>query len=127
VFGDCISLPAWAQNDPFAEMQIRLNLYVGCAQEAAKRLAAGPDAADLVAKVSVRGCSRDLEYLIDFAAANTSPENHQDLRRSIEGSITQEIERFVLEHRAKRYLHARISRASIAIRRLVELALKVKG
>ena len=46
---------------------------------------------------------------------------------SIEGSITQEIERFVLEHRAKRYLHARISRASIAIRRLVELALKVKG
>jgi hypothetical protein len=98
----CISLPAWAQNDPFVEARIRFNLYVGCAQEAAKRLAAGPDAADLIAKVSVRGCARDLEYLIDFAASNTSQENHQDLRRSVEGSITQEIERFVLEQRAKR-------------------------
>jgi hypothetical protein len=98
----CISLPAWAQNDPFAEGRIRLNLYVGCAQEAAKRLAVGPDAADLIAKASVRGCSRDLEYLIDFAASNTSQENHQDLRRSIENSVTQEIERFVLEQRAKR-------------------------
>jgi hypothetical protein len=98
----CFSLPAWAQNDPFAEARIRLNLYVGCAKEAAKRLAAGSDAADLIAKVSVRGCSRDLEYLVDFAASNTSQENRQDLRRSIEGSITLEVERFVLEQRAER-------------------------
>jgi hypothetical protein len=96
----CISFPAWAQNDPFAEARTRLNLYVGCAQDAAKRLAAGPDAADLIAKMSVRGCARELEYLIDFAASNTSQENHQDLRRSVEDSITREIERFVFERRA---------------------------
>jgi hypothetical protein len=97
----CISLPAWAQNDPFTEARTRFNLYIGCAQEAAKRLAAGPDAAELIAKASVRGCSRDLEYLVEFAAANTSPENHQDLRRSIENNVTHEIERLVLEQRTK--------------------------